>query len=78
MLMCAAAWHIERLRGESEGKGAACAPLSPSSLPTFALPPHLSSFCLLHLSLNSLLRALHLAVCLPVFPLLSREMLMLS
>lgn len=63
--VCGCMADQERLREVRETeKEALC---FPPSLPTFLFPPHLSSFCRLHLSLKSLLRALHLTVCLLFF-----------
>lgn len=59
--VCGCMAHSETERWEGRKRRHRC------SLSTFVLPPHLSSFCLLHLSLNSLLRALHLTVCLLFF-----------
>lgn len=67
MLMSAAAWQTERLREVKEKEKEAQVLCFPLSQPTFVLPLHLSSFCLLHLSLKPLLRVLHLAVCLLLF-----------
>lgn len=66
-VMCAAAWQTERLREVKEKEKEAPVLCFPLVQPTFILPPHLSSFCLLHLSLKPLLRVLHLAVCLLLF-----------
>lgn len=67
MLMSAAAWQTERLGEVKEKEKEAQVLWFPLSQPTFVLPLHLSSFCLLHLSLKPLLRVLHLAVCLLLF-----------